>query len=151
MHSKILFGLLALAVLAAQAPATDGAKILAVYAFPGKSHYIMHRVLINELIKHGHEITMITAFTLEPQKLGKNYTEILIEPVYDFWPEIHTKIGGKSIYDIRNELYIFLKMYEVLGLSTTEHTLKQPKISAIINAKQTQGVYDLLLVEQFYQ
>lgn len=42
-------------------------------------------------------------------------------------------------------------MCEVLGLSTTEHALKQPKIQAIINAKQTQGVYDLLLVEQFNQ
>ncbi|XP_011192570.2 UDP-glucosyltransferase 2 [Zeugodacus cucurbitae] len=151
MHSKILFGLLALAVLAAQAPATDGAKILAVYAFPGKSHYMMHRVLINELIKHGHEITMITAFTLEPQKLGSNYTEILIEPVYDFWAEIHSTFGGKSIYDMGNDISVFIKMCELLGLSTTEHALKQPKIQAIINAKQTHGVYDLLLVEQFYQ
>lgn len=147
----MLYTLLALAVLGAQTPATDGAKILAVYAFPGKSHYMMHRVLISELVKHGHQITMITGITLEPQNLGSNYTEILIEPVYDYWAEIHTKFGGKSIYELRNELTVFLKMCEVLGLSTTEHALKQPKIQAIINAKQTQGVYDLLLVEQFNQ
>ncbi|XP_039956474.1 UDP-glycosyltransferase UGT5-like [Bactrocera tryoni] len=112
---------------------------------------MMHRVLISELLKHGHEITMITALTLEPEKLVGNYTEILIEPVYDFWSEIHSTFGGKTIYDMRNELDIFLKMSMVLGLSTTEHALKQPKIQAIINAKETQGVYDLLLVEQFYQ
>lgn len=50
----MLFALLA--VLVAQTPATDGAKILAVYTFPGKSHYMMHRVLISELLKHGHEV-----------------------------------------------------------------------------------------------
>lgn len=52
----MLYTLLALAVLGAQTPATDGAKILAVYAFPGKSHYMMHRVLISELVKHGHQV-----------------------------------------------------------------------------------------------
>ncbi|XP_028900260.2 UDP-glycosyltransferase UGT5 isoform X2 [Zeugodacus cucurbitae] len=147
----MLLALLALAMFAAQTPIIDGAKILAVYAFPGKSHYMMHRVLISELLKHEHEITMITAITLEPQKLGGNYTEILIEPVYDFWSEIHSAFGGKTIYEMHNELSIFMKMSEVLGLSTTEHALKQPKIQAIINAEQTHGVYDLLLVEQFYQ
>lgn len=30
---------------------------------------------------------MITGITLEPQNLGSNYTEILIEPVYDYWAE----------------------------------------------------------------
>lgn len=52
---------------------------------------------------------------------------------------------------MRNELDLFMKMCILLGLSTTEHAMKQPKIQALINAKDTQGVYDLLLVEQFYQ
>ncbi|XP_049308406.1 UDP-glucosyltransferase 2-like isoform X1 [Bactrocera dorsalis] len=153
MHKQVLCGLLALAVLAAQAPVTDGAKILAVYVFPAKSHYMMHRVLISELLKHGHEVTMIAALTLEPEKMGANYTEILIEPVYDYRTEIRSTFGGKTIYDMRNELdvQVFLNLIRLLGLSTTEHALKQPKIQAIINAKETQGVYDLLLVEQFYQ
>lgn len=60
---------------------------MAVYAFPGKSHYMMHTVLIKELIRRGHEVTMIAAFSLEKHNLGENYTEILIEPVYDFWSD----------------------------------------------------------------
>lgn len=36
--------------------AADAAKILAVYVYPGKSHFMMHRVLISELVKHGHEV-----------------------------------------------------------------------------------------------
>lgn len=30
------------------------------------------------------QVTMITAYTLAPLSLGRNYTEILIEPVYDY-------------------------------------------------------------------
>ena len=42
-------------------------------------------------------------------------------------------------------------MMRIIGLTTTEHALKQPKVQEIINATKTEGVYDLLLVEQFYQ
>lgn len=65
----------------------ESSKILAVYAFPGKSHFMMHTTLIKELVQRGHQVTMVTAFSLQHLKLGKNYTEILIEPVYDFWSD----------------------------------------------------------------
>lgn len=65
----------------------EASKILAVYAFPGKSHYMMHTSIIKELIRNGHQVTMITAFSLNHLKLGANYTEVLIEPVYDFWSD----------------------------------------------------------------
>lgn len=45
----------------------------------------------------------------------------------------------------------FLKMLEIIGLKTTEHALKQPKVQALIHAEHTEGVFDLLLAEQFYQ
>jgi len=51
----------------------------------GKSHFMMHTALIRELVESGHQVTMVTAFSLEKEQLGSNYTEILIEPVYDFW------------------------------------------------------------------
>jgi len=46
---------------------------------------MMHTALIRELVESGHQVTMVTAFSLEKEQLGSNYTEILIEPVYDFW------------------------------------------------------------------
>lgn len=46
---------------------------------------MMHTALIKELVESGHNVTMITAFSLSAQQLGSNYTELLIEPVYDFW------------------------------------------------------------------
>ncbi|XP_067634238.1 uncharacterized protein [Eurosta solidaginis] len=109
---------------------------------------MMHRVLISELLKRGHEITMITALTLEPQKLDQNYTEILIEPEFDSWQIVRNVTGKTSIYDMSNDFVTLAKVLELVGLGTTEYALKQPKVQAIINAKQTKGVYDFLLVEQ---
>ncbi|XP_017493820.1 PREDICTED: UDP-glucuronosyltransferase 2B14-like isoform X2 [Rhagoletis zephyria] len=111
----------------------------------------MHRALISELIKHGHEVTMITAYTLEPLKLGSNYTEILIEPVYDAWKAANEHHGTNSLYEMDMKPAFLMKMMEAQGVATTEHALKQAKVQAIINAKQTEGVYDLLLAEQFRQ
>uniref|UniRef100_W8BZE5 UDP-glucuronosyltransferase n=1 Tax=Ceratitis capitata TaxID=7213 RepID=W8BZE5_CERCA len=151
MHTKISIGLLALVVLVAQAPTTNGAKILAVFSFPGKSHYMMHNTLIEELLKHGHQVTAITGLTLGPEKLGSNYTEILIDPMCRYWEELPKQFGGGDIYNIDTDVVVFLKIVHFMGVLTTEHALKQPNIQAIINAKETQGVYDLLLVEQFAQ
>ncbi|XP_036331656.1 UDP-glycosyltransferase UGT5-like [Rhagoletis pomonella] len=152
MNSGILRGLLALAALLSNTISTNGARILAVYSFPGKSHFMMQKALIKELVEHGNQVTMITAFSMAPMKLGSNYTEILIEPVYDFWKDVKEDAGAKSIFDMTTmDLFGFLQMLQVLGTTTTEHALKQPKVQAIVNAKQTEDIYDLLLVEQFYQ
>ncbi|XP_030378430.1 UDP-glucuronosyltransferase isoform X2 [Scaptodrosophila lebanonensis] len=151
--SRFRLLLLSCFLIIEQAPQTTRAsKILAVYAFPGKSHYMMHTALIRELIANGHQVTMIAAFSLESQKLGSNYTEILIEPVYDFWHDVKLSFGAQHLFELtRMDNYDFLKMLQIIGLKTTEHALKQPKVQALIHAKETEGVFDLLLAEQFYQ
>lgn len=59
---KVLNSLVMLTTLmAVLAPAIDAAKILAVYVYPGRSHFMMHRVLISELVKHGHEVGRLGA------------------------------------------------------------------------------------------
>ncbi|KAI8128479.1 UDP-glucuronosyltransferase 2B18 [Lucilia cuprina] len=130
----------------------EGSKILAVYTFPGKSHFMMHRTLIKELIQRGHHVTMITAFSLKDLKLGANYTEVLIEPVYDFWNDVIPFFKADNIFALTEMDFLdFLKMVDIIGLRTTEHALKQPKVQEIINHPQPKGQYDLLLAEQFYQ
>lgn len=44
-----------------------------------------------------------------------------------------------------------LEMMRIIGIKTTEHALKQANVQQIINSTKTEGVYDLLLAEQFYQ
>ncbi|XP_055379736.1 UDP-glycosyltransferase UGT5-like [Condylostylus longicornis] len=146
---KLWFGLVIL-ILASYANLGEGARILAVFAFPGKSHFMMTKAIISELTRRGHEITLITAFPIN-EKLS-NYKEILIEPVYDFWTDITKHFGVKTIFDL-SELDVigYMKILEILGVATTDHALKQPKVQEIINASDTINKYDLLLAEQFYQ
>ncbi|XP_036331653.1 UDP-glycosyltransferase UGT5-like [Rhagoletis pomonella] len=134
-----------------QSPTADGARILAAFVHPGKSHFQMHQTLISELIKHGHQVTVITAYTFESLKLGSNYTEVLIDPMFEIWKFANERSRTKSLYEMDMKPGSLMKMAEALGLASTEHALKQPKIQAIINANQTEGVYDLLLSEQFRQ
>lgn len=60
--------------------------------------------------------------------------------------------GVQHLFDLtRMKNHDFLKMLEIIGLKTTEHALQQPKVQSLIHANQTEGVFDLLLAEQFYQ
>ncbi|XP_011294798.1 UDP-glycosyltransferase UGT5 isoform X2 [Musca domestica] len=130
----------------------EGARILAVYAFPGKSHYGMHSALIKELVQRGHQVTMIAAFSLKNLNLGANYTEILIEPVYDFWSDVMDFFKTDNIFELTDMGNLqYYKMMDIIAFSTTEHALKQPKVQALINDPQPRGKFDLLLCEQFYQ
>lgn len=42
-------------------------------------------------------------------------------------------------------------MLDIIGVKTTEHALKHPKVHEIFHRNETHDVYDLLIVEQFYQ
>ncbi|XP_017015599.3 UDP-glycosyltransferase UGT5-like [Drosophila takahashii] len=152
MHFVTIFYLCLAGNLYTQLELAEGYKILAVYAYPGKSHFMMHNALIRELVESGHQVTMITAFSLEKEQLGSNYTEILIEPVYDYWQDVKMNFKAHHLFELtRLNHYDFLKMLEIIGVKTTEHALRQPKVQALINAKEKHGVFDLLLAEQFYQ
>ncbi|XP_023297834.2 UDP-glycosyltransferase UGT5-like [Lucilia cuprina] len=156
MHPKHLicsiFTTSLLWMLCTSPPQVESSKILAVYIFPGKSHFMMHNTIIKELIQRGHQVTMITAFSLKDLKLGANYTEVLIEPVYDFWTDIIQSFKADNIFELSEmQFFDILKMLDILGVKTTEHALKQTKVQEIINHPQPKGQYDLLLAEQFYQ
>ena len=62
------------------------AKILAIFAFPGASHHMMTRSFVTELSNRGHEVTFITGKKFDSSKLS-NFTQIAIEPEYDFWKD----------------------------------------------------------------
>ncbi|XP_036332575.1 UDP-glycosyltransferase UGT4-like [Rhagoletis pomonella] len=94
---------------------------------------------------------MITAITLEPLNLGSNYTEILIEPEIDVMKLANEKAGIKSVFELKLSLSFYFELLKYVTVITNEHALTQPKVQEIINAKQTEGVYDLLLVEQLHQ
>jgi glucuronosyltransferase len=56
------------------------ARILGVFPFPSKSHMIIQRVLIQELVGRGHHVTEITPFM--ESKTVSNYTQIEVQSDY---------------------------------------------------------------------
>lgn len=57
-------------------------KILVLVPFNGKSHWNYMSVFVKELLDRGHEVTTVTSISMG-SKLN-NYTEILIDPPYDW-------------------------------------------------------------------
>ncbi|XP_017837951.1 UDP-glucuronosyltransferase 2C1-like [Drosophila busckii] len=127
-----------------------GARILAPFVFPGKSHFMMTNAIIRELVKQGHEVTFVTPFSLANEKLGANYTEILIKQ-WPIWPTLLKLTNAKSIMDMTDmSTEEMLKMVYIMGLESTDFALEQPEFQKLVHAKDKVGKYDLLLAEQFY-
>lgn len=65
---------------------TDAYRILVLFPFVAKSHWLMFEYLIEELLKEGHLVTAITSFKPDRGLIlssHDNYTEVLIDPVFD--------------------------------------------------------------------
>lgn len=54
----------------------NGAKILAIFHIPSKSHYILGNTLLKALAKRGHQVTMLSPFALEEPV--DNYTDVVM-------------------------------------------------------------------------
>lgn len=59
----------------------NGAKILAIFHFPSKSHYILGHTLLKALAKRGHQVTMLSPFALEEPV--DNYTDLVMTELLD--------------------------------------------------------------------
>ncbi|XP_065157289.1 LOW QUALITY PROTEIN: UDP-glycosyltransferase UGT5-like [Atheta coriaria] len=55
----------------------DGSKILGIFPMPSKSHYILGEALLRGLAAKGHQVTMISPYTLD--KPMKNYKDVVID------------------------------------------------------------------------
>jgi glucuronosyltransferase len=55
---------------------SHGARILGVFPFPARSHLIVHKALMLELARRGHEVTVVSSFP--ESKPIPNYTDIVL-------------------------------------------------------------------------
>ncbi|XP_020804453.1 UDP-glucuronosyltransferase 2A3-like [Drosophila serrata] len=127
-----------------------GFRILATFFFPAKSHSMMTNAIIRELVKRGHEVTMITSVSMAEENLGPNYREIPIPP-YEILPKVQALTKKKNTMEMTDvDNLAFLRMINLLGVATTDFAFEQPEVQAVINATDKVGKYDLLLAEQFF-
>ncbi|KAH8292021.1 hypothetical protein KR054_003528, partial [Drosophila jambulina] len=128
----------------------EGARILAPFFLPVRSHFMMTNAIIRELVQRGHEVTFITPFSLAKENLGANYTEILL-PLYNTWADISEIMKTTSALDMVDvPKWTSMRLAQHIGIKSTDFALSQPEVQKLIHAKEKVGKYDLLLVEQFY-
>ncbi|KAH8384528.1 hypothetical protein KR200_008715, partial [Drosophila serrata] len=128
----------------------EGARILAPFFLPVRSHFMMTNAIIRELVHRGHEVTFITPFSLVKENLGANYTEVLL-PLYNTWADISDLMKTTSALDMVDvPKWTTMKLGQHIGIKSTDFALGQPEVQKLIHAKDKVGRYDLLLVEQFY-
>ncbi|EDV36121.2 uncharacterized protein Dana_GF12118, isoform B [Drosophila ananassae] len=142
---KLLLSLVALH----QLDLGEGARILAAFIFPATSRFVIINAIIRELVKRGHEVTFITPHSLAKENLGPNYKEIVIG-WYPSWNRMKELTNTNTVIEMAevNKL-TFSRMVHVIGPESTDFAFQTPELQALFNAKDKEGKYDLLLVEQF--
>ncbi|KAI4462969.1 UDP-glucosyltransferase [Holotrichia oblita] len=113
-------------------------KILGIFPYAGKSHFVVFEVLLRELAKRGHQVTVVSEF---PQKRSlQNYKDIALE-----------QSPNVEIINIPDMPPPFLRKYAILKYLAqaaweTCDKLNQKSMQDLI---KTTEKYDLLLIEYF--
>ncbi|XP_041972132.1 UDP-glucosyltransferase 2-like [Aricia agestis] len=120
----------------------DTARILVVVPTPSISHQVVVRPFVQELVKRGHEVTLITTDpSYETGKAPANLTEIDVHDIsYQHFEDIllHHK-GNPS--EVLSQVIKFLKR---LG-STLDLQLQSPEVQDIL--KKPESHFDILILE----
>lgn len=136
--SRILF----LFVTLSSAKFSESAKILAIFPIPQQEHQIVYRPLIENLLKNGHEITLLTTnpyFTTDSQGDYQNVTEIDLSFVYglDVLNELNdVNLEGSEM--LRTVFHVMRKI--------SEAELMHPKVNDLLTNIQGHH-FDAVLVE----
>ncbi|XP_023937631.2 UDP-glycosyltransferase UGT5-like [Bicyclus anynana] len=124
----------------------SSAKILAVYPTPSISHQIVFRILTLELVKKGHEVTVITPDPVYPKGHGPpNLIEIDVRKLsYKIWTDVWMSDKSISEADYYSQIYFILRSMSKI---TVTQIVSSKEIQALIKNNKTD--YDLLLIEAF--
>lgn len=116
-------------------------KILTIISTPSKSHWITAQNLMQELVKSGHEITMVSPYPLKnpPQ----NYRDVsIVESIEHF-----KKAMQDGLFDEMNwNLIELTKSNAIFGHEVAEFTLKHPNVVKLMRSNEE---FDLIFLEIF--
>ncbi|XP_045454958.1 UDP-glucosyltransferase 2-like [Melitaea cinxia] len=123
----------------------EAAKILGVFPIPSISHQVVFRKITQELVKKGHEVTVITPDPAFPEGNGPaNLKEIDVHDVsYAFWQSIFQSKYKAGIHNTPSfsELREGTKLFSYL----LHIQIETPMVRELITNKNNK--FDLILVE----
>uniref|UniRef100_A0A336LTZ6 CSON000634 protein n=1 Tax=Culicoides sonorensis TaxID=179676 RepID=A0A336LTZ6_CULSO len=121
-------------------------NILFLVPFNGPSHWLFLSHFIRELLNRGHHVTAITGIKYT-YSVNSNYTEILIDPPYDF----STFVSNDDVFETKyTSPFSSVKWLYTLGLDNSEYGLKNLNVQRLIQS-ENEHHFDLVISEQFYQ
>ncbi|XP_026736025.1 UDP-glucuronosyltransferase 2B31-like [Trichoplusia ni] len=120
----------------------EAARILGVFPTPSISHQVVFRPLIQELVRRGHNITVITTDPAFPKgKAPANLKEIDVHDIsYNLWRKKLVSRKNNND-DILTQHSILLDLF----VSMVDAQLKDENVKRIIHDKEQQ--FDLLILE----
>ena len=121
---------------------THSSRILAIFPIPFKEHQSVYRPLIENLLKNGHEITLLTTnpyFTTDRKYDFENITEIDLSFVYNL--EVLNDLQDGDLEGSEMLKTVFDVMRKI-----SEAELNSPKVKELLENAQ-EGIFDAVLVE----
>lgn len=120
--------------------AGDSSRILALFPYPLKSHFIAFDALLVELANRGHDVTVVTSFP-KSYKIA-NYSEIdashCLQMPKGLFELEYAASQYKSAFHLVHELIIVTELHEYLL-----------KCQTLQDLMYTEEKYDLLITEAF--
>lgn len=114
-------------------------KILGIFPYQGKSHFFVFQPYLHELVKRGHDVTVISYF---PQKQPiQNYTDISLagkEKIYE------------DIIELEQTFFSMLKTFNLIldtGLQNCRTLLENENVQRLWKSQEK---FDVVLVEAFF-
>ncbi|XP_076645968.1 UDP-glucosyltransferase 2-like [Halictus rubicundus] len=120
-----------------------GARILAVYPYPSRSHQMVFRALSSELVKHGHEMVVFTAYPADDLVLA-NYTEIDLSILVRKWNSVVNYVDFA-----KSGVFTFLEAIIDHGGVVSDIVLSHPAMQNILAPNSTEK-FDLIVMQQMF-
>ncbi|KAL0829204.1 hypothetical protein ABMA28_004040 [Loxostege sticticalis] len=127
--------------LLALAYSTNAIKILGIFPYDGKSHFIVIKVLLQELARRGHDVTVISHFPEDNPP--KNYHDISLYIPKETTDSVEDATRIERSYLSVLQVGIFLVTN---GKETCKVMLENKEVQNLINRKEK---FDVVLTEQF--
>ncbi|XP_053692267.1 UDP-glucosyltransferase 2-like [Sabethes cyaneus] len=123
--------------------ATDAARILAIFPTPLKSHQIVFRAFVEELLRNGHQLTVMTPNPIET--CNPNITQIDWSIAYKVIEQ--DSDVARATQEQWSSLRVAEQVLFVVQLFT-ETQLSHPAVQALIENRQSNH-FDAVIVEYF--
>ena len=115
----------------------DGYKILGLFPFNGKSHFVMFEQVMTELARKGHEVDVVSHFPLKEKE--KNYNDFSLKGSS---PEIQNNLTFNVLYTTPT----WVKNVLIRDMNPLCDLLGHPVMQNLINGTPKKS-YDLIVIE----